>query len=74
MEENMKSTKVLKYIAATLVCAFFIVMVLCIISVNKVYNAYADTEQIVREEDPELKNEIKTNGMFTIFSFSNSKI
>lgn len=69
----MKSTKVLKYIAATLVCAFFIVMVLCIISVNKVYNAYADTEQIVREEDPELKNEIKNvspYGLATSLSLS----
>ncbi|MDE5553277.1 MAG: hypothetical protein K2I67_01905 [Malacoplasma sp.] len=69
----MKSSKVFKSIVALLVCVLVIVMTLSIISVNKVYNAYADTEQTVRKEDPELKNEskqISPYGLTTSLSLS----
>lgn len=53
----MKSAKVLKCITAVLVCALIVLLTLSITSVTKVYEAYAETEKTVREEDPELKNE-----------------
>ena len=53
----MKSLKVLKSLTVVCVSALIIVLTLSIVSLNKVYNAYADTEQAVREADPELQNE-----------------
>lgn len=53
----MKLSKALKCVTALLVCALVVVMILSIVSLNKVYKAYEDVEQAVREEDPELKNE-----------------
>lgn len=69
----MKSSKLLKVIMAVLACTMVIVMMLSITSITNVYNAYAEAEQTVREEDPELKNEneqIEPYGLTTSLSLS----
>ncbi len=67
----MKASKALKCIAALLLCALIVVLTLTIVSVNKVYKAYADTEQSVREADPELdKINSQTYGLTTSLSLA----
>lgn len=69
----MKLTKVLNIVTAVLVCALIVVMTLSIKSVGKVYEAYADTERIVRAEDPELKDEnsqVSPQGLTTSLSLT----
>ena len=69
----MKSSKILNIVTALLVCALVVVMTFSIKSVNKVYEAYADTERIVRSEDPEVKDEnsqITPQGLTTSLSLT----
>lgn len=69
----MRIHKLLKCITVLLLCAMVVVLVFSIMSLNNAYKAYADTEQVVRAEDPELKNEssqISPYGLTTSLSLS----
>lgn len=69
----MKLSKLIKFTTALLVVALIVVMTLSIMSLKNVYKAYAETEQAVREEDPELKNEsnsVSPYGLTTSLSLS----
>ncbi len=74
----MKSTKtklsrLLTYLTVVLVCALIVVSTFAVISVNKVFKAYAETEQTISNEDPELKGQdgqAGTYGLGTSLSLS----
>ncbi len=69
----MRINKLLKGATVLLLCAMVVVMILSIMSLNNVYEAYAETEQTVRAEDPELENEssqISPHGLTTSLSLS----
>ena len=68
----MKRIKLLNCITALLTCLLLIVLTLSIVSVKKVQQAFAETEQQVRDEDPELNNDNQssTYGLTTSLSLS----